>query len=340
MMWFGRRSCLAGLVSLAVFLAACAQAPSPASSASAGPVRIVVGYSNISGDFLATWVAKEAHIFEQNGLDVDLQLVSGGSRTMAALLSGQLQISVQGGSEALSAASVGADLVVVGTLAPLYPYKFMVPASIKTPADLKGQKVGVSSFGGSADVATRVSLRKVGLDPDKDVTIVQVESHQNRTAALLNGSIQGGVDDPPATTTLEAAGLHALFDLAALQLPAAQTVITAQRPWANANRDVMQRFVDSIVQAIARMKKDKPYSVGVLKNKKYFNSDDDRAMSAAYDFFSGEVTPSLPYPKAEQFVDAQSILGKTNEKVRNYKVANLLDASFVQKAADRGLDKK
>ncbi len=339
MTWLGRRFSLAALTSLSVLLAACAGSPSaaPTPSASATPTRLVVGYSNISVDFLSPWVAKEAHIFEQNALDVDLQLVSGGSRTMAALLSGQLQISQQGGSEALSAAAVGADLVVMATLAPVYPYKFMVPARIKTPSDLKGQKVGVSSIGGSADIATRVSLRKVGLDPDRDVVIIQVESHQNRTAALLAGSIQGGVDDPPDTSTLEAAGLHSLFDLAALQLPAANTVITAQRAWVNTHRDVMQRYVDSIVQAIARAKRDKPFTVGVLK--KYFKSEDERAMSGAYDFFMGEVTPSLPYPRPEQFADAQSLLGKRNDKVRDYNVANLLDPSFVQKAAERGLDR-
>ncbi len=335
----GWRFRLAGVVGLALFLAACAgpSTSAPANSPSTGPARLTVGYSNISVDFMPAWVAKEGRIFEQNGLDVDLKLVSGGSRTMAALLSGELQVSIQGGSEALSAAAVGADLVVMGTLAPVYPYKFMVPASIKTPADLKGQKVGVSSFGGSADIATRVSLRKVDLDPEKDVTIIPLESHQVRTAALLSGSIRGGVDDPPDTTKLEAAGLHALFDLATLQLPAAQTVITAQRSWVNSHRDLMQRFVDSVVQAIARAKRDKPFTVGVLK--KFFSSNDERAMSLAYDFFMGEVIPPLPYPKVEQFADAQSQLGARNEKVRAYKLANLLDPSFVQRAAARGLDR-
>src|SRR5262249_60636115 len=50
-----------------------------------GPTRITVGYSNISVDFLATWVAKEAGIFDKNGLDVDPQLVAGGYPTKAAL---------------------------------------------------------------------------------------------------------------------------------------------------------------------------------------------------------------------------------------------------------------
>ena len=177
-----------------------------------GPTRITVGYSNISVDFLATWVAKEAGIFDKNGLDVDLQLVSGGSRTMAALLSGQMQISLQGGAEALSASAGSADVVVLGTLAPVYPYKFEVSAGVTAPGELKGKKVGISSVGGSADIATRVALPRIGLDPDRDVQIVPVESHANRTAALLSGQLQGAVDDPPDSVDLERRGLQPLFD--------------------------------------------------------------------------------------------------------------------------------
>ncbi len=328
------RQSVVALVVAALGAAACGGTSSPSQQ---GQVKLTVGYSNISVDFLAPWVAKEAGIFEKNGLDVDLELVSGGTRTMTALLSGQMQITQQGGAEALTAAAGGADVVVMGTLAPVYPYKFMVQASIKTPADLKGKKVGISSVGGSSDIATRVALPKVGLDPVKDVQIVSVASHANRTAALLSGQLAGAVDDPPDSVELERRGLHALFDLAALKLTAANTVIASRRSWVDSHRDTMQRYVDSIVQAIARAKKDKPFTVGVMK--KYFQSTDQEAMSIAYDFFMTEITPSLPYPKVEQFADAQRFLGALNQRVHDFQVSKLIDDSFMKSAAQRGLDK-
>jgi NitT/TauT family transport system substrate-binding protein len=304
---------------------------------SSGPTNVRVGYSNVSVDFLAPWAAKEAGIFQKNGLDVDLELISGGSRTMAALLSNEMQITQQGGAEALSAAAGGADVLVLGTLAPVYPYQFEVSASINTPADLKGRKVGISSVGGSADIATRVALPKVGLDPEKDVQIVPVESHANRTAALLSGQIQGAVDDPPDSVELERKGLHPLLNLAQLKLPAANTVIAVRRGWLAEHRDLAQKYVDSIVQAIARAKKDKLFTIGVLK--KYFNSTDDQAMSIAYDFFMNEVTPSLPHATAAQFADAQHFLGQKNQRVRDFPISQRIDDSFMKSAADRGLDK-
>ncbi len=335
--WSGRKP-LTGLALVGALLSACGTSPAPASSASTGPPdKLAVAYSNISADFLAPWVAREAGIFDKNRLDVDLQLVSGGKNTMTTLLSGQMQIVQLGGAESLSAAAEGADLVVLGTLAPVYPYVFMVPASIRSTADLKNKKVGISSFGGSADIATRVGLKQQGLDPDKDVIIVAVGSHENRTAALIAGSIQGGVDDPPDTLKLESKGMHALFDLAAQKLPAANTVIAVQRSWVTTHRDIAQRYVDSIVAAIARAKRDKAYTIGVLK--KYFRSDDENAMSVAYDFFMKEVTPSLPYPKVEQFADAKAVLGQKSEKVRAYDVSKLLDPTFVKSAEDRHLNR-
>jgi NitT/TauT family transport system substrate-binding protein len=297
-----------------------------------------MGYSNIAGAELPLWYALEMGTFTSRNLQVDAQLVSGGANTMAALLAGQVQLADVGGSEALSAVASGADLVVVATLSPVYPYLFEVIPEIQTPEDLIGKTIGVATLGGSADVATRVALRSVGLDPAKDVTIVPTGSAQNRTAALASGAIQGGmVGGPPETLEVEARGLHPLMDLAALKLPAANTSVVVQRAWLQGNREMVQRYIDGIVDAVARLKKDKPGAVAVLKS--YFKSEDDAAMSASYDFFANEVLPTLPYPRPEQFKDGQEQLGGSNSKILDVSLDRLLDASFVQSAADRGLGK-
>ncbi|HEV2009600.1 MAG TPA: ABC transporter substrate-binding protein, partial [Candidatus Limnocylindria bacterium] len=157
-------------------------------------VKVVSAYSNISADDWVPWYAFEKAIFRENGLDVDLQSINGGAQTSAALLANGIQIGQFGGAEALSANAGGADLVLVGNLAPVYPYKLYAQKTIKTVADLKGKRVAVSNAGGSSDIATRAALKANGLDPDKDVTILTVGSHANRTTALLAGSVDAGVD--------------------------------------------------------------------------------------------------------------------------------------------------
>ena len=317
-----------------------AAAGSPSATARACCTKVVAAYSNISADDWIPWYAFEKGIFKDNGLDVDLQSINGGAQTSAALLSNSIQIGQFGGSEALSANAGGGDLVIVANLAPVYPYKLYVQKNIKTIADLKGgagkrYKVGVSNAGGSSDIATRAVLKAAGIDPDKDVDIIAVGSHANRTAALLAGTIDAGVDDPPEDLELVKAGLTPLIDLASQKLPAANTGVIMQRTYLSANKDTVQAYVDSLTIARLKMKSDKAGAVAVLG--KYFKLDNQDALNNAYDFFMNEVTVPYLYPEVTQFKDAVEILGKTNDKIKTVDIAKMLDRTFMQSAQDRKL---
>lgn len=115
------------------------------------------------------------------------------------------------------------------------------------------------------------------------------------------------------------------------------TSITVQRSWLNANKDVAQRHIDSLVQATVQAKKDKAATIPVLK--KYLKSDNERAMDVTYEFFVGSVLRPLPYLQPEQYADTIAIQGATNEKVKTYDLSKLIDSSCVKSAEDRGLDK-
>jgi NitT/TauT family transport system substrate-binding protein len=340
---------LATLVALLAILAtACgggaaptAATTSPTQAAAASPTttpcctKVTAAYSNISADDWIPWYAFEKGIFKDNGLDVDLQSINGGAQTSAALLANQIQIGQFGGAEALSANAGGADLVVVANLAPVYPYKLYVQKGITSIQGLKGKKVGVSNAGGSSDIATRAALKAAGLDPDKDVTIVAVGSHANRTAALLAGSIDAGVDDPPEDLELVKAGLTPLVDLASQKLPAANTGVIMQRTYLNANKATVQAYVDSLVIARTKMKADKAGATAVLG--KYFKLDNQAALDGAYDFFMNEVTVPYLYPEVVQFKDAVSILGAGNPNIAKVDISKMIDRSFMQSAQDRKL---
>ena len=318
-------------------------AASQAATASAAPKdspmacckKVIAAYSNVSADDWVQWYAFEKGIFKERGLDVDLQSISGGAQTSAALIASQIAVGQFGGSEALSANAAGADLVIIANMAPVYPYILYAQKTIKTVADLKGKKVGVSNKGGSSDIATRAALKANGLDPDKDVSIVAVGSHANRTAALLNGSIDAGVDDPPEDQELIKNGLVAIYDLN--KLPASNTGVIVQRSWLTANKDIAQAYIDAIVIARSRMAKDKDGATAVLL--KYFKND-PASNEHAYNFFiagTNPVTPVYPLPLPEQMKDAVTILGADNDKIKTVDLTKLNDPTFVKSAQDRKL---
>lgn len=339
---------LVATIAALVFTAACsgsgAPAPAPTTStaaASAGTAtsqpsraKLVVSYSNVLADYFPVYVAKEAGIFEQNFLDVDVQLIAS-TTGLPALLAGQTQIAHIGGSEALTTTAGGGEVVVVANTGPVWPYQLYAGPEIKTGADLKGKKVAIAGVGGTFDIGIRTMLPKLGLVADTDVTILSTGSTANATAALLSGGVAATLSSPPDTLKLEAAGFHSVAKMADLNLPTAATTIVVTKSYLAANRPIVQRYIDSIVQAIAKARADRPGTIAAFK--KYLKSDDDKAMQAAYDWYVGTVLKDPPTPTTAQLAGIQDVVSKFNEKVKTVDLAKLVDDSLVKSSLDRGL---
>src|SRR3984893_2448462 len=169
------RSFVALVIGVGMLLAACAPAAQPAApttvptQAAAPAKKIGIAYSNIIADSLSLWVARESGIFAKNGLDVDLQYIAS-VNAFAALLAGQVQASSGGGSDVISGVANGAEVIVIANMMPIYPYFMEGTAEIQKPTDFKGQKIAITNPGATFDIASRVALKKAGLNPDTDVT--------------------------------------------------------------------------------------------------------------------------------------------------------------------------
>ena len=317
---------------VAALLAACSGPAQPAPTTAptaAAPKKIAVAYSNLIADSLSLWVAKESGIFSKNGLDVDLQYIAS-SNAFAALLAGQVQATAGGGSEVISGTANGAEVVVTANLMPIYPYFMESPASIQKPTDLKGQSIAITNPGATFDIASRVALKKAGLNPDTDVQFIKTGSVVNVQSALMSGQVQGGLAQVPDTIKLEAAGLHPVIDMSTLDAPASGTVLSMQRTYVDANKDLTQKLVSSVVQAYALEKEDKPTTIKVLKQ--YLKSDDDAAMGATYDYYVAKAPPTAPKP--EQFMDSYRVLAEQDSRINSVDLSKMIDASFFQNATN------
>lgn len=313
-----------------------ATTPSSPTANGAAKTPLGISYSAISGSYLPVWFAQDSGIFNKNGIDARLKYVAG-APSIAALMADDLQVILVSGSDALSAAAEGADLAVLATIVPRYQFVLEVKPSIKTPQELKGKKLAVTSLGASTDIALRLALRKIGLDPEKDVSIVALGNSESSRAALLNGAVDGTMVSPgPDSIKLQSAGFQQLVDLMSLGLPAANQTVTVRRTQIAQDRALTQRFMDSMVQSITLLKKDKPQALKVLG--KWLKSEDETSNSVIYEA-SAAIFENLPYARKDQFVDAQEELGKKSAKVREYDLDRLMDSSFVDSAAQRGLDR-
>jgi NitT/TauT family transport system substrate-binding protein len=315
--------------------AAASSTTSPVSAAVRAPAvsgpttKISVSFPE-GGAHLPLFYARDKGIFAKNGLDVALQGLGGGPVAAAALQSGEIQIVDITGSEVVSADAAGADIIILATLTPVYPYAFEVSQAISSKDDLKGKTIAVRASGDATDIATRVLLKREGLDPDKDVTILAVQQEGARMASLMAGQICCTVAQVQDRMFLEKNGFHMLFDMTTLGIPNAQGVIATNRTYAKNHSDVIQHFMDSLIESIGRSKKDKPGSLPVLKAQ--LKLEDDALVAATYDFFIGEVIPDVPTPTAAQFADCISILAKQNDKLKGFDVVPFIDTSYLDKS--------
>ena len=331
-----------------ILLAGCGGAAQPPASSGSparaptltvqAPTKLRVIYSASTIDQVPAWVALDGGYFQKNGLDVDLQYVAGGTQTVAALVAGESQVSIQGGNEAMSVVAGGADVVLIANLLPVYAFKLEAVQGIDSIEDLKGKKLGVSTIGGTADVALRTLLRKYGLDPEKDVTIVATGSPTTTLGALTGGAVQASLSVPPNLLIAEASGTHPIADLASERIPSAQNSVTVPRAWLNVNRPVAQKLVDSLVQGLARAKTDRAFTQQVIR--KYVKYDDQNGLDWTYDFFVNEVWPTYPHVAPDQLSDALTELGKSNPNLKNFDPSSMLDDSLVQDAEKRDVAKQ
>ena len=296
------------------------------------PIKVRVAYGNVTPANLAPFYAKEKGIFLANGLDVDLSLIDGGGKAMAALLGNSVDIAQLGGTETMSAVAGGGEVEAVTLFVPVSPWVLMAPASYTGPNDLKGKVVGVASKGGSSEVAANQAIEKLGLKLT-DVSVLSTGSVANLTAAMLAGQVYAGPGHPPDTAALFKAGYKVIMDLASQKVPAVENCTIVTKKFASEHKDVVQKYVDSLVQAIVAMKKDKAGTLPVMQ--KLLNVTDQDALSQTYDYYVTQIFPIYPELAMDVWTYGRDDLAKTNPAVKTLDLTKVIDNSFVQNAKDR-----
>lgn len=313
------------LVAAAALGTAAASVPARA----AGDVpQLTISYSEKVGDEVALWIASDAGYFKQHGVDVKVIYLPA-QQGIPALLTGQIQMASIGGPDGLSAEAQGAKLQYVATLSPVYTFQFWTLPKYAHAAALKGQRVGVSSTTGSLYSATVISLKELGLTPS-DVQITPLGSVPNVDSAFLAGSIVAAASHPPATYAFRQHHFVDLVDLAQKRIPAINTGLASSESYIQSHSAIVQDVVDAVIDALKREKSDKAYAEDEMR--KYMGVKSKAVLDFTYDYYAGEVAPTIPMPEVSQLAAAQRSIGATNAKVLSVNVADMINQSFVKKA--------
>lgn len=243
------------------------------------------------------WAAKEGRYFEKYGIkNLEVIQFSGGQPVTRALIGGDLQISTTGGAAVVNARLKGADAMIIARTVGVFPYTLYVSKEIRDAADLKGKRLAVSTIGGSGYVAAQYALRKLGLDPDKDVIMLQVGDFGSRLASLASGTVQGTLLLPPFTLKARELGLRPLYDLVGSGIHYPINQITTRQSFIKSQRETVKNFMKGFIAGLARFRTDRNFGVQVLG--KNLRESDPKILQESYDFWLN-VFPKIPSPGPE-----------------------------------------
>ena len=290
--------------------------------------KVRIAYSAISSSQLVGWVAYEAGFFKQNGLDVEFIFIEGGPRAVRALTSGEVPFALVAGAPVLQSNLQGSSAVILAGFMNTMDYQFVVDKKISRPEQLKGTTVAVSQSGSSSDFATRYMLQQYGLEPGKDVTILEIGSQPARFSALGSGKIQGVMVAIPLTLTAKKMGFNILVDLQMLGLEYQYTALATTREFIKARPDIVRAVVKSSVEAIHYLKTHRQETLEILR--KYMRINDTDALVEAYEQSGLNLIPEKPYPTLRGIQLMLGELGAKDPKAKAAKPEQFVDSSFVK----------
>jgi NitT/TauT family transport system substrate-binding protein len=282
------------------------------------------------------WVAKDARLFEKHGIDATVIYISGSVRGIQAILAGEIPIGEGGGPGLASARLAGGDVVAIAGNINVLPYYLVAQPSIKKAEDLRGKTGGNHIAGTTAEFALRVGLRKLGLNPAKDVTLRVIGGSIDRMVALQKGIVNFTVVTEAGKAMAEKLGFPMIVDMAALEIPFPQNGVYTSTRLIKEQPDIVRRYMRAYVEAIHFFKTHKEDTIKIMQ--KYSRVNDRNPVEESWNWHV-RFTPDAPYPPLEGYQTILQDMAATNPKAAQANIKEMIDSRFVKELEDSGFIK-
>jgi NitT/TauT family transport system substrate-binding protein len=205
---------------------------------------------------LPIWVAKDAGYFTKSGLNVEPVNIRGGALSTMGIMCGQWRFSGAGAESAVAARVEGGDIVLLACPVDSDPVYFIARPEIKSAAELKGKATAVTRLGSTTHFYLRAAARYVGLDPEKDLTILQLGTGTETVAALENGRIAAAAITHRYALPFLQRGWPLLVDLSTTDLVYPSSCVASSRAFVKSEPKLVEDFLRAYVAGIQLIKKD------------------------------------------------------------------------------------
>jgi NitT/TauT family transport system substrate-binding protein len=303
-----------------------------------GSRKLLVAYAGLISTHSSVWLAEDQGFYKKHGLDITSVFTGSGSVTSQALIAGEAKLASTSVGPTAAAVSAGADLVILAGTIHILPYQFWVLPQVRQPADLKGKRVAISTFGSGSHLAAEVALQSLGLDPTRDkIAIMQVGTQPDRVAALASGRIDATPLEPGFGQAAKEKGLTVLVDLTKTDVPYLNTVLVASRRFVKESPQLVESFLKGTIDGLAFLPK--PANERVVKSvlARRLKLSTPQSIQIMYDatleIHAKTKVPNVPMPGVQNMIDA---LLRMNPRMAKLKAAELVDSSFIERLEKSG----
>lgn len=300
--------------------------------------RLRLAWAGFSPTNSPIWVIEDRKLLQKMGVQPEIIAISASPTVLQALLANEIEAASISVTTLTSSRLAGADTVMIVGVVPTFVDHIVSLSSITAVEQLKGKTAGVNRLGSTSDLGLRLALRKLGIDPDKDVKIIPTGGTAERFAALSKGITQFTIIPEPFLTEGEKKfGFRNLYNISDLKIPFWWNGILSREGIVKAKRPLLLKLARAMVEAMHIIKTDKEYAKSLFK--KNLGVADPEGLERAYKDYSS-VFPEVPYPTPDGVKTMLDDLARTNPKAAAADPKTFVDPSLIKELDVSGFVKQ
>jgi len=283
------------------------------------------------------WVIEDRKLMQKQGVQPEIIAISASPTVLQALLANEIDAASISVTTLTSSRLAGADTVMIVGVVPTFVDHIVSLSNISAVEQLKGKTAGVNRLGSTSDLGLRLALRKLGVDPEKDVKIIPTGGTAERFAALSKGITQFTIIPEPFLTQAEKLGFRNLYNISDLKIPFWWNGILSREAIIKTKRPLMQKLTRAMVEAIHIIKTEKEYAKSLIK--KNLGVADPEGLERAYKDYSNAF-PEIPYPTPDGVKTMLDDMARANPKAATADPKSFVDQSLVAELEKSGFIKQ
>lgn len=293
--------------------------------------KIKIGYPAISYNQIHIWIAKDAGIFRRHGLDAEVIFFRGGGLATQALVAGDPPIVNIG--TVVQPGLQGHDIVLIASSESAYNYSVVAKSGIAKVEQLRGKRLGVSSFGSASHNASLILLKRFGLEANKDVALVVAGPTMDRLGAVDAGRIDATILTPSEMPRARRFGLTEVYDMLDLGIEVQGNGFATSRGFIKSQRATALSALRSYVEAIYFIGKNKDESKRIAA--RYMRTNEQDVLDATYEWFAKRVA-KRPYPTLKGIQYLLDEVASAMPQAKTAKPEQFVDLSLLQQLEKEG----